>query len=392
MTLDRKKIFFVTKSIPDLPAPPIKNLFDITGVSNKENINSRVISYFLNPEEDHELNSLFFDSFKELLIEKSSNDGINSFVGNFTIALEEETSLSKNELDNLKRIDILLESVNNDWAIIIENKLYHNLSNPLHAYWEHVKNKRNNSQIIGVVLSLFPVSNDDSIALVDDKEEKFINITHEELIKRVQSNFLFNQNVTNRTLFILKEYFSTIQSHYQYKMEQPINNEIVKQIALNNDLINEIFDKFEQAKLFLGQQIESVFSEFGYSKEGSYYGNPNIHKDLFFWILPVEQILKENRIWFCFEAWNETNLILREHGASLINKLERINDSSILSYGHQHRSKAMFHIAKFDGSNFMNGDTNFSDKLRGILQDYFFDEDKIHPTVIGYLKDFSHQM
>ena len=55
------KINKVSRKLPDLPKKKKKNLFDILGVERRETINSKLVAYFFNTEEDHDFGSLFFD-------------------------------------------------------------------------------------------------------------------------------------------------------------------------------------------------------------------------------------------------------------------------------------------------------------------------------------------
>ena len=59
-----KTIEDVALGLGTLPEQKPKNLFDILGVRNKETINSKILGYFLDVNETHGLQSLFFDSLK----------------------------------------------------------------------------------------------------------------------------------------------------------------------------------------------------------------------------------------------------------------------------------------------------------------------------------------
>ena len=193
--------------IRELPPLAPKNFFDITGIRNKEVINSKVLSYFFNVTEEHGLGTLFYDSLIEIINRKKTDHrpsfDLIHFSADFTIEEEEPTSTATELEDQKKRIDLLLKGEN--WAIIIENKLYHDVINPLATYWEHVSDKQYK---IGIILSLFEVGK--KKCTVPIKGITYINITHNELISEVSKRFTFTSNYNETSLFYLKEYFSLL--------------------------------------------------------------------------------------------------------------------------------------------------------------------------------------
>ena len=207
MTDFEKVIENVAVRLPKLPAKRKKNIYDILGVQTKETINSRVLAYFLNNKEEHQFNTLFIDALKELLKEKQK-DGtgidIEAFTGDFNVLTEDVTRRAIEEEEKQKRIDVSIEG--NDWTIIIENKINHTLNNPLKAYWEHAQAKFSNN-VIGVILSIPKLPRQECV--VNDNI-KYINITHKELIRRVQKNLIIGTKTNDLSLFYLKEY---LQNH-----------------------------------------------------------------------------------------------------------------------------------------------------------------------------------
>lgn len=113
--------------IPELPPLPPKNFFDITRIRNKEVINTRVLSYFLDVKGEHGFGSLFFDALTTLINNKmgkqSKTFDVSEFTGEFTVEEEEPTANAFEKDDQKKRIDLVLKC-KDGWAIIIENKLY----------------------------------------------------------------------------------------------------------------------------------------------------------------------------------------------------------------------------------------------------------------------------
>ena len=145
-----KTIEDITLRLPPLPNIPRKNIFDILGVQRKETLNSKLLAYFFDPNEDHAYGELFKNAL--LAVVDSKIDGIDDIYYNTitSVVTEERTSSVKEEENRLKSIDIVLEG--RDWCILIENKIDHLLNNPLDIYLEHAQSKK--KELLCLVLSL----------------------------------------------------------------------------------------------------------------------------------------------------------------------------------------------------------------------------------------------
>lgn len=301
----------VASGLSVLPEQKPKNLFDILGVRNKETINSKILGYFLDVNETHGLQSLFFDSLKTIIEGKgyADNNTLDSFSGDFQVITEDTTAFAESETK--KRIDISLLGGDN-WGIIIENKLYHKVANPLKAYWEHTQ-KICGDNIIGVLLTLFTLNlNDDKHEVtVKGKKVTYLNITHKEWIDEIQKQLNVGDIQNIEGLLYLKEYIKTIQSHYNSKMEASTYNNLALSITKHNEEINEILNKIAQTSKFIEQQINEVFASFGFEKKGSWYTNPEASYPVYFYVISPSEILKRNAIVFTLEVRNEINKKLR---------------------------------------------------------------------------------
>ena len=265
-----KTIEDVALGLGTLPEQKPKNLFDILGVRNKETINSKILGYFLDVNETHGLQSLFFDSLKAIIEAKGFADSntLDIHSGDFQVITEDTTTFAERETK--KRIDISLIGANN-WGIIIENKLYHKVANPLKAYWEHTQ-KICGDNIIGILLTLFPLNlkNDRQEISVKGKKVTYLNITHKEWIDEIQKQLNLGDIQNIEGLLYLKEYIKTIQSHYKAKMEASTFNNLAFSITKHNEEINDILNKIAQTSKFIEQQINEVFASFGFEKKGSW--------------------------------------------------------------------------------------------------------------------------
>ena len=154
-----------------------KTFFDIAGISHNENAWSDIYAYFFAPNNPHNLGKTFIDCLIRLIKEKNNHThrfDLPESVSNVNVYREVATKKDG-------RIDLLIFADDN--AIIIENKVYHNLTNDLGDYMQLVQNYGNKR--IGVILTLNPihVSND-----------RYVNITHHELLDKV-GNSITNMSI-----------------------------------------------------------------------------------------------------------------------------------------------------------------------------------------------------
>lgn len=302
-----KDAALIKAKLPALPRRPRKNLFDILKIQHREIRNSNILAYFFDPNEEHGFGSLFFDALQEIAIEKIKvqnkkhptikfND-ISSFDEIKTVRTEEQTERAQTKT---KSIDIVLEG--EDWIIGIENKIHHNLNNPLNTYWAHLKNK--NKRPFGILLTLFPLKIN-SGKLKDGNY--FLNVTQRELVERVQHNIQLTGDLNSTDIFYLQEYFKNIESHYYHLKQRPRMYTLVKDIIENYDSINQILKKKKAAEDHIENQINIVFSEYGYVKAAKWFRREDKLFDLYFSIESPSYLMKENALRLCFEVRNQTN-------------------------------------------------------------------------------------
>jgi hypothetical protein len=388
MTELEKRIEDVAVRLPKLPARRRKNIYDILGVQTKETINSRVLAYFLNAKEEHKFNNLFFNALKELIKEKKSQGtgvDVDGFTGEFNVLTEDTTRRATNELEKQKRIDVSIEG--GDWTIIIENKINHRLVNPLKAYWEHAQAKFPDN-VIGVILSIPEIQRKECI--VND-EIKYINITHKELIKRVQKNLIIGTKTNDLNLFYLKEYIKTIESHYKSITDLTKMNELVNALSKQAKHVKDIQNKLDKSLQFIDNEIVEVFESFGYMKVKSWFVNTDKHPDLYFWIHDSRKIVLDNALWFCYETQNKTNENLDKKNLKTLFKDFNIQDPNI-THGNSTKSKIRTHIAKYGTNNFLKDGESFRDSFTKVLETYFMAENTgIVDKTVQYLNDYKNQ-
>lgn len=152
------------------------SFLDIAGISHNENVWSDIYAYFFDTNNPHKLGRIFIDCLVNLIKEKDNNSRFELPKSISNVNVYREVTTKKDG-----RIDLLIFA--DDIAIIIENKVYHNLSgNDLDDYMNSVHFYKEKS--VGVILTLKPtyVSND----------SRYINITHLELLESV------SKSITNK--------------------------------------------------------------------------------------------------------------------------------------------------------------------------------------------------
>ena len=115
-----------SKQVPPRPERP-PTLMEISGYPHYENVCSNILAFFLDPGNPHGLGTLFLDALVQAggIGEQGGEIGVNIQIR------REETTRKGN------RIDILIQSESH--AIVIENKIFHEIGNPFEDYIKHVE-------------------------------------------------------------------------------------------------------------------------------------------------------------------------------------------------------------------------------------------------------------
>jgi len=213
-----------------------KNLIEIAGYPKWETVNSNLLAFYLDENEEHGFGRLFFDSLLDLYRQKTGN--------NIAIELNDSNFIVEREVATLNggRIDIVItceseeaeENQTPDWAVIVENKLFADLYNNLFDYWSsiNVENK------IGIVLTVNPVQINRELL---DQGIVFVNILHKDLIDKIKQNLAnYYLDSDDRHLLFLKEYISNINSFYKDKSNMQNLDKALELFHLKSEEIAEL--------------------------------------------------------------------------------------------------------------------------------------------------------
>lgn len=183
-----------------------KTIFDIARYPHYENVNSNILAFYLNPNNEHGLGNLFLSS----LIEVSGGEIMNNQKTNIQVSREVSTQKGG-------RLDIVIETDNQ--IIGIENKIYHHLNNDLLDYSNSIDKwaESNSLDKLKIVLSI----RDEKKKLEKENSSLgFINITYEDYWKKIKENMgNYVSTSSQKWLFYLIDFMSNIEKLKGRNME-----------------------------------------------------------------------------------------------------------------------------------------------------------------------------
>ncbi len=231
--------FLDTVQIPEFKSTP-KTFLEIAKQPHYENVISNIYAFFLDPSEEHGLEDLFINSLIKCLNEKKGSIWIEDFS---EFEIHTEYSIKGG------RIDILLLSAES--AIIIENKIYHQLTNSLSNYSNKIgKEIGNQNSVYGLVLGLKEINTN---------EENFVSLTHKELLEQVFEDLgAYMLNASDKYLTFLKDFYQNILNLSHKTMKQ----EDVEFYFKNQEKINNIIELEKNYKKYIRDQVNRVNSSF----------------------------------------------------------------------------------------------------------------------------------
>ncbi|GAA4242828.1 PD-(D/E)XK nuclease family protein [Winogradskyella damuponensis] len=191
--LESLQAFLDKNEIPKIKGKP-KTFLGIAKQPHYENVLSNIYAFYFNVNEVHKFKDLFISSLLECVYKTNlgkQKTGLENF---FDFVSETEYPTNKGG-----RIDLILS--NKEQAIIVENKVYHNLNNDLNDYW--TSTKKQEEYKIGIVLSIQPISKINHL--------HFINITHLQLLNQVMQNiggYLLEAN--EKYIVFLKDLYQNV--------------------------------------------------------------------------------------------------------------------------------------------------------------------------------------
>lgn len=385
MTIEELKGAFaiLKEMIEGLPeqAKKRRNMLEIAGYPSWENVNSNLLAFYLDANEEHGFKDLFLRSLLNVL--QDNNVKLPQ--------IDEESIYSVyREWNN---IDILIEADNKEWAIIIENKIHHHLHNDLKKYWDKITSEH----IIGTVLSLYGQKKED---LEKHAADGIIyhNVLHHELVAEVKKNLpAYYEESDDRHLLYLKDYIDNINRFYINKNMAPELQHTLDIYQEHKDLLDRLRGTEGELHDYVSDSLFRAMEQFGYQPPNPttrvkgkhfYISNQDAQEGYkgFRFHVSIDELLKQNKLVLYFEL----------HGGytQYGNRVKKLVWEQTPSYGDiigdsgaGYEGGQYYHIAGIHGHPLdKEAGSNLYDKLVSILQRNLFKENSIVAKAAGYLK------
>lgn len=216
-----------------------KSFISICGFPSMEKVSSNILAFFLDTHKEHNLKNLFVKSLLESV-------GLNA--DEYPEDFESETEVYTK---NGKYIDLLLR--NEKRNIVIENKIYAKLYNPLNDYYE-TASEEGKEEPIGIVLSLFPIEESKKTEI----SEKFYFVTYQDFFNKVKENIgNYLEKANQKYIPFLQDYFDNI-----WNLERGENMDIDKEFfefLREHEADTEKFaGKIEKFRKYLRKKVTDI--------------------------------------------------------------------------------------------------------------------------------------
>ncbi len=242
--------------------PPVrekrKNVFEIAGYPNWENVVSNMLSFYFGDGEQHKFGRILFDALLRLLHKKHPTIEIDRMrEEGYTVKRE------RNYIDILIESDTNLTAVAKSWTILIENKIHADLYNDLESYWNTVASDIK----IGIVLTINPLSTEKTKMLQELKDKGIIfhNLLHKDLCAEIKSSIpeLYD-DCDDRHLLYLKDFIHNIDSHYPNPLMEKELNFKLSAFQANAATIDELLKLNNELNNFVGTSVWEAIGPFAF--------------------------------------------------------------------------------------------------------------------------------
>lgn len=205
------------------------NLLEIARVNHRELPISNLYAYFLNPHENHGLNRKFLNALLELI------DSEVTFK-NENISVQREV-----HTDTGKYIDIVISDDEN--VLIIENKIWADVYNPMPDYINHYKGRNP----VAIILANYKSGGD------------YQNIIHQELAEKFQNqNINYKEGLSERQKANVDTFLETLKS---YKMTFEKIQNFTEFLKANSTQIANLRSKIKEYRHYVSTVLAEQLSE-----------------------------------------------------------------------------------------------------------------------------------
>ncbi len=202
--------------------------------SRFEEICSRILAFYFNPNEEHGLRDLWFRALNQCI----NQDGEYCKPKDIRLILEEYTYCA--ESDKGRKIDIIIEADNTIYAI--ENKIGAQLYNPLDVYSEHIEKKYDKKYTYKkkIVLTAHSLSSFDKQKASNFGFEEISYKTLFEQVKTILGDYIADSNMKQLTFMI--DFMKTLNN----KMNFMENKERAEFFSKNKESVEKMIDQYQK--------------------------------------------------------------------------------------------------------------------------------------------------
>ena len=239
VTLSIEQIDYLLENLKRFP--PLKNreltFMEVGGYPHFENVCSNILSFYLQPNNEHGFGMLFLDIIAAILGKETIIDG-------------QDIEVVREELTNKQnRIDLVIKSEN--YTIGIENKIHADFYNDFEDYSQYLESiSKSADQVSKILLCL------KSPKIPSEKLYGFILITYEvffqKIVENIGSYFLTAQQ--HHTTF-LRDFIKTMQNLDEVTSLDP---QRLKYFYDNHDNITLLLDELDMLRKDIQRKVERL--------------------------------------------------------------------------------------------------------------------------------------
>ena len=213
---------------------------EIAGYPHYENVCSNILKFYFDPSNEHGLKDLVLNSLLHLVDKDFKVD----------TDFEEIEIYREHKTINDNRLDLLI--LTDNFAIGIENKIFHYLHNDLTDYNNTViSNCYNSRKPICIVLSLNKLTSLEELEKL--RVNNFVNVTYEQLFQNIKQSIGRHLNNLNISYVnYLTDFIKSIENLTPRTME---NKALWTFFKNNSQTIQELTDSFSDYRNSLYQKI-----------------------------------------------------------------------------------------------------------------------------------------
>ena len=224
-----------------LPPRPdrLPTFLEIAGCAHKENVCSKILAFFFDPEKPHGLGTLFLDA----LARTGGIQNQETMASNISVDREVATEGREVTTKARKRIDLLIQS--DSHAILIENKIFARIENPFRDYAAHLDSLPQ-AHKHKFLLTLTPNS--------EGAEYGFQNVTHKQLVKEIRGTLGRHvATADTRYLTFMLDFLNTLD---YLRGGMVVNPEFVGLLASRSGEAERFLKEIEGFKCELRQKVK----------------------------------------------------------------------------------------------------------------------------------------